>query len=48
LGAPISQYLTAKNGHGEATFKKHKQRGIVDTGEVVFELIPLNEDYSTL
>ncbi|KAB8058040.1 hypothetical protein GCN74_17610 [Janthinobacterium sp. FT14W] len=33
---------------GEATFKKHRQRGIVATGEVAFELIPLNGDYLAL
>jgi hypothetical protein len=27
---------------GKAVFKKYRQRGIVATGEVVFELIPLN------
>ncbi|QKY04151.1 hypothetical protein G3257_19065 [Janthinobacterium lividum] len=36
--------LTAKMGLGEVTFKKYRQRGIVATGEVVFELIPLNMD----
>lgn len=42
------EYVAAKNGHEEATFKKYRQRGINAAGEVVFELIPLNEDYPTL
>lgn len=42
------EYVAAKNGHEEATFKKYRQRGVDSTGNVVFELIPLNEDYPTL
>lgn len=41
-------YVVAKNGHEEATFKKYRQRGVDSAGNVVFELIPLNEDYPTL
>lgn len=42
------EYVAAKNGHDEATFKKYRQRGVDSNGNVVFELIPLNEDYPTL
>lgn len=42
------EYVAAKNGREEATFKKYRQRGIDAAGNVVFELIPLNEDYPTL
>lgn len=39
-------YVVAKNGSDEATFKKYRARGVSDTGEEIFELIPLNEDYA--
>ena len=39
-------YVVAKNGSDEATFKKYRARGISDNGEEIFELIPLNEDYA--
>ena len=42
------EYVAAKNGHEEATFKKYRQRGVDANGNVIFELIPLNEDYPTL
>lgn len=38
-------YVVAKNGSNEATFKKYRPRGLNETGQQVFELIPLNEDY---
>lgn len=40
--------VAAKNGKEEATFKKYRQRGISDDGTVIFELVPLNEDYPTV
>lgn len=39
-------YVVAKNGSDEATFKKYRARGISENGEEIFELIPLNEDYA--
>lgn len=39
-------YVVAKNGSDEATFKKYRARGVNDDGEDVFELVPLNEDYA--
>lgn len=39
-------YVVAKNGSDEATFKKYRARGISDDGEEIFELVPLNEDYA--
>ncbi|MBN3344876.1 helix-turn-helix domain-containing protein [Pectobacterium brasiliense] len=41
-------YVVAKNGSGEATFKKYRSRGISDDGTDIFELVPLNPDYATL
>lgn len=41
-------YVVAKNGGDEATFKKYRVRGQNDGGQIVFELIPLNEDYAPM
>lgn len=41
-------YVVAKNGEEEATFKKYRPRGINANGDMVFELVPLNDDYPTL
>lgn len=41
-------YVVAKNGEEESTFKKYRPRGINERGEMVFELVPLNEDYPSL
>ncbi|MFQ1876310.1 LexA family protein [Aeromonas veronii] len=41
-------YVVAKNGSNEATFKKYRPRGIDETGQEVFELVPLNDDYPTM
>ena len=41
-------YVVAKNGSEEATFKKYRPRGIDENGQEVFELVPLNEDYPTM
>lgn len=38
----------AKNGHEEGTFKKYRPRGTDESGNDVFELVPLNDDYPTL
>jgi SOS-response transcriptional repressor LexA len=42
------EYVAAKNGHEEATFKKYRPRGTDKNGNVIFELAPLNDDYPTL
>nr|WP_105660949.1 S24 family peptidase [Cronobacter dublinensis] len=39
-------YVVAKNGGDEATFKKYRARGVSESGEEIFELVPLNEDYA--
>jgi SOS-response transcriptional repressor LexA len=39
-------FVVAQNGKEEATFKKYRPRGNNAKGRFVFELIPLNEDYS--
>lgn len=41
-------FVVAKNGEGEATFKKYRPRGINERGDTIFELVPLNEDYPSL
>lgn len=41
-------FVAAKNGEQEATFKKYRPRGIDAHGNVIFELVPLNDDYPTL
>jgi SOS-response transcriptional repressor LexA len=41
-------YVVAKNGEDEATFKKYRLRSINDQGEPVFELVPLNPDYPSI
>lgn len=41
-------FVVAKNGEEEATFKKYRPRGVNEFGGDVFELVPLNEDYATM
>lgn len=41
-------FVVAKNGDDEATFKKYRPRGINDRGDPVFELVPLNDDYPSM
>lgn len=41
-------FVVARNGSEQATFKKYRPRGIDTSGEMIFELVPLNEDYPTL
>jgi SOS-response transcriptional repressor LexA len=41
-------YVVAKNTSEEATFKKYKLRGIDASGNNIFELVPLNDEYATL
>lgn len=41
-------FVVARNGGFEATFKKYRPRGINERGQEVFELAPLNTDYPTL
>ena len=41
-------YVVAKNGEEEATLKKYRPRGMNERGDVVFELVPLNEDYPSM
>lgn len=41
-------YVVAKNGEEEATFKKYRPRGMNERGNTVFELVPLNDDYPTM
>lgn len=41
-------FVIAKNGSEEATFKKFRSRGEYDDGSPRFELVPLNDDHSIL
>lgn len=41
-------FVVGKNGKEEATFKKYVLRGVDESGDEIFELAPLNEDYPTL
>lgn len=41
-------YVAAKNGSEEATFKKYRPRGVDTNGNIIFELTPLNDDYPTM
>lgn len=41
-------FVVAKNGEDEATFKKYRPRGLNEHGDQVIELIPLNEDFPSL
>lgn len=41
-------FVAAKNGSDEATFKKYRPRGFNPSGAEYFELVPLNEDYAPI
>lgn len=41
-------FVVAKNTQEEATFKKYRPRGTDERGEMIFELVPLNDDFPTL
>lgn len=41
-------FVVAKNGEEEATFKKYRPRGVGEDGKEIFELAPLNDDYPTM
>lgn len=41
-------YVVAKNGEEESTFKKYRLRSINDHGTEVYELVPLNPDYPSI
>lgn len=41
-------FVVAKNSEDEATFKKYRPRSIDAAGNIVFELVPLNEDYPSM
>ena len=41
-------FVAARNTKEEATFKKYRVRGINESGQEVFELVPLNDDYPVI
>ncbi|WP_413732301.1 LexA family protein [Sodalis sp. RH20] len=47
IGPIPGDYVVAKNGSHEATFKKYRSRGIDAKGDEIFELVPLNPDFPT-
>ncbi|HDL7098248.1 TPA: helix-turn-helix domain-containing protein [Yersinia enterocolitica] len=42
------EFVVAKNGDNEATFKKYRPQAISVNGVPVFELVPLNPDYPAI
>lgn len=47
--APLpGDFVAAKNGEDEATFKKYRPRGSDAQGNAVFELVPLNDDFPSI
>lgn len=48
LAPSPGDFVVAKNGENEATFKKFRPRGLNEHGEHVVELVPLNEDYPSI
>lgn len=41
-------FVVAKNGGNEATFKKYRPRGVDEKGNEIFELVPLNDDFASM
>lgn len=41
-------FVVAKNGSNEATFKKYRPRGVNERGDQVIELVPINPDFPSL
>lgn len=41
-------FVIARNGSNQATFKKYRPRGMDSNGNEIFELVPLNDDFPTL
>jgi len=41
-------FVVARNGSNQATFKKYRPRGMDPNGNEIFELVPLNDDFPTL
>jgi len=41
-------FVVAKNKESGTTFKKYRPRGVGENGEMIFELVPLNEDFETM
>jgi SOS-response transcriptional repressor LexA len=48
LAPQPGDYVIARNGSDQATFKKYRPRGIDAKGEMIFELVPLNDDFPTM
>ena len=42
------EFVVAKNGENEATFKKYRPTFTDLTGRQHYELVPLNDDYPTI
>lgn len=48
LAPQPGDYVIARNGSDQATFKKYRPRGMDANGDMIFELVPLNDDYPTM
>ncbi len=48
VGPQPGDFVVARNGGFEATFKKYRPRGLDQYGNDIFELVPLNDDFPTL
>ena len=48
VAANPGDFVVARNGSAQATFKKYRPRGIDSDGNEIFELVPLNEDYAAM
>jgi SOS-response transcriptional repressor LexA len=48
LAPQPGDFVIARNGSDQATFKKYRPRGIDANGEMIFELVPLNDDYPVM
>ena len=41
-------FVVARNGDDEATFKKYRPKGLNEHGQDIFELVALNPDYPSM
>ena len=48
LAPQPGDFVIARNGSDQATFKKYRPRGMDENGNMIFELVPLNDDYPTM
>lgn len=44
----VANHISPYSDTVEATFKKYRERGVTEEGKVLFELVPLNDDYPVI